>query len=73
MKCVQSKEGVVKRVSDDLASSYISKGWKFVAKEAWKNSPETNWHKSSTPANPMSESKKRRKEMRYGRRKQATV
>ena len=62
MKCVQDPNTLeVKRVGDDLVSSYINKGWKFVPKETWKNDPNTTWHKSSTPANPMSESKKRRK------------
>jgi hypothetical protein len=65
MKCVQDPKSLeVKRVSDDMASSYIKRGWKFVSKEVWKNSPDTTWHKSSTPANPMSENKKRRKAKR---------
>jgi hypothetical protein len=67
MKCIQDPKTLqVKRISDDMVSSYIIKGWKFTSKENWKKDPDTTWCKSSTPANPMSESKKRRKEMRNG-------
>lgn len=63
MKCVTN--GIeIRRVSESRANELVSKGWKFTNKEAWKASPNTTWVKASTPANPMSPAKVRRKEMR---------
>lgn len=64
MKCVQDLSGVVKRVSEDRAVELAQAGWAFVPKMVWKNSDKSGWTKNATPPNPMSESKKRRIEMK---------
>ena len=63
MKCV-TNGSEVKRVSESNAKQLIEKGWDFCSKQMWKDSANTSWQKASTPANPMSAAKVRRKEMR---------
>ena len=61
MKCVQNQATKeIRRVSEDRAIELTQKGWAFVSKEAWKKGEGTSWVKNTTPANPMSESKKHR-------------
>jgi hypothetical protein len=67
MKCVKSNlDNEVRRVSEDRAINLVNKGWKFVPKSEWKSQPNTTWTKSSTPPNPTSPEKLRRK-VRNGR------
>lgn len=66
MKCVKNNQtGEVRRLSNDKAGELVKKpDWTFTSKSYWKNSSNTTWVKSSTPPNPMSPAKVRRKEMR---------
>lgn len=64
MKCVKNANEV-RRLSDEKAEELVkNKGWEFTTKTTWKNTPSTTWTKASTPPNPMSASKVRRKEMK---------
>jgi hypothetical protein len=36
MKCVKSQTGVIKRVSNEVATFLTSKGWSFISKAEWK-------------------------------------
>lgn len=65
MKCLQNPvNGEVRRVSETKVSGLLKLGWVYVPKSTWKTSTDTTWTKASTPPNPTSPNKLRRKEMR---------
>ena len=65
MKCIKNIiTGEVKRVSDDRAMESLTKSWFFVPKSEWKQSANTTWRKNADVDQPMSQSKKRRQEMK---------
>jgi len=65
MKCMKNPTtNEVKRLNETRAKELAAKGWRYVPKSEWKASEGTSWRKNAEKAKPMSDSEKRRREIR---------